>query len=81
MYAKITKDGEIIKFDGGFIRNEEFVISNPSEDDLRDAGFKPLVDVSTVTETTDKRLVAKYAEEDDRIVVSYEAEEVEYDEA
>lgn len=75
------KDGKLIKYNGGFIIRKNRIFINPTEEKLRENGYKELVEdnIPEYDETT-HYLVRDFEEQDNYNVVHWVVKEIEIEE-
>ena len=78
MLAKL-ENGQLKVAGGKVLRYNDWVVSNPRDEDFIKAGYKP-VEGKRLKEKEGFYQVAEYTEEEDRIVATYHYEELPNDE-
>ena len=74
MLAKL-ENGQLKIADGKVLRYDNWVVSNPREEDFVKVGYKP-VEINSLPQKEGYYQVPEYTEEDDKIVVNYRYEEL-----
>ena len=74
MLAKL-ENGQLKVALGKILRYENWIVSNPREEDFIKAGYKP-VEFNPLPEKEGYYQVPEYTEEEDKIIVNYHYEEV-----
>lgn len=75
------KNGKLIKYNGGFIVEDNRVFINPTEEKLRENGYKELVyDEQPEYDETTHYLVRDFEEQEDCNVVHWVVKEIEIEE-
>lgn len=77
LYKFISKN-KVKKYNGGFVVIDKYIYTNPKEDAVKKAGYKPLVEVTVPEFDIQTEYIAvTFVEEDDYIVPVYKAEKFE----
>lgn len=74
MLAKL-ENGQLKVASGKVLRYDNWVVSNPREEDFVKARYKP-VEINSIPQKEGYYQVPEYTEEDDKIVVNYRYEEL-----
>lgn len=75
MYGRIKDDGSVELLETKFVIHDGLVIANPSEERLRDLGYKPIVKKSGVTAAEGTELTVRYEDSEAYISAWYEPKE------
>lgn len=72
------KNGKLEKFNGGFVVIENMIYTNPTEDLIRKAGYKPKIeDEQPEYDIETQYLERRYEDTDDAVLVHWEVREFE----
>ena len=75
---KFISENEIKKFKGGFVILDKRIYTNPKEETVKKAGYKPLIDAPVPEiDIQNQYIVCTYREETDCIVPVYNIEDFE----
>lgn len=74
MLAKL-ENGQLKVASGKVLRYDNWVVSNPREEDFIKAGYKS-VEINSLPQKEGYYQIPEYTEEDDKIVVNYRYEEL-----
>ena len=75
---KFISEKEIKKYKGGFVVIDNRIYTNPKEETVKKAGYKPLIETPVPEFDIQTEYIAvTYMEEDDHIVPVYKAEKFE----
>ena len=74
MLAKL-ENGQLKVASGKILRYDNWIVSNPRDEDFMKAGYKPVVG-ERLSEKEGYYQVPEYTEEDDKIVATYHYEEI-----
>ena len=75
MYGKLDNNGEISIYNGFFIESGDMIITNPTESDLKDAGYKPILTNGYVLRVTDTKILVRYTDMGDSILMEHITED------
>ena len=71
-------DGMLKKYNGGFVVLDNIIYTNPTDEDIRKAGYKPMiVDEEPMYDGETQYLEKVYEDTDEAILVHWEIREIE----
>ena len=75
MYGKLDNNGEISIYNGFFIESGDMIITNPKEEDLKEAGYKPIEPNGYIIRVTDSKISVRYTDMGDFILMEHITED------
>ena len=75
MYGKLDNNGEISIYNGFFIESGDMIITNPTEEDLKEAGYKPIEPNGYIIRTTTSKITVRYTDMGDFILMEHITED------
>lgn len=75
MYGKLDNNGNITFYNGYSVTLGDLTVTNPSDEDLRAAGYKPVLTSGYIINVTDAKLTVEYTDMGSHILMVHKTED------